>query len=152
METNPNHEHPHDARVRVADLISDIREVLAEPDPAASAADLRELLRLLADAAAEAIAGPVMAIDVMPGDVLLLDGSTVTVTSAPRPGAYRIGEARQQGVALDWRAGSQRGVTFRRADELLCRLPRRDGPRVTAPLRPTSATGGGSCPAPGGAR
>lgn len=158
MSEQPNQRRPDDPRVRVADLIADIREVLAEPDPVVQAAgigsrvgDLTTLLKLLADAAAQAIAGPVLAIDVLPGDVVLLDGAPVTVTSAPRPGTYRIGGQRQHGVALDWRDGSKRGVIFRRADELLTHLPRREGPRVIAAVRPESATGGGARPAEGDA-
>lgn len=64
---------------------------------------------------------------------------------------YRIGETLQHGVALDWRSGTKRGVIFRRADDILCRLPRREGLRVIAALRPNSATGGGTRPTSGDA-
>lgn len=155
MVAKPSHAPAVDPRVQVADLIAEARELLATPDPvikaaglSARAADLGSLLRLLADAAAGAIAGPVLAIDVLPGDVLLLDGAMVTVTSAPRPGVYRIEEQQQHGVALDWRSGSQRGVIFRRGNDMLVRLPRREGPRVIT-VRPDSATGGGSTPTAG---
>jgi hypothetical protein len=71
----------------------------------------------------EPVGEPVLAADVEPGNVLVLDGAEVAVTSLPVFGSYWINAARVWGVAIDWQTASSRGRIFRLASDVLYRVP-----------------------------
>jgi hypothetical protein len=65
---------------------------------------------------------PVSTADVRIGDVLLYDGTAVTVTDI-RDGFFWLETGHEPGIALGWRAGSASGLIFRKASDTLQRLP-----------------------------
>ncbi len=121
---------PSGVRVRLAGLIIEARTALAVPDAgyhgwAARAGQLEALLDLLAEAAADVIAEPMTAGQILAGDRRLLDDGQVAAVTRVRHGHFWIGGKHQPGMAIDWTAGhgSARGTMFRRGDEALRRLP-----------------------------
>jgi len=58
-------------------------------------------------------------------DELVLEDGTVAMVTDVQRGDYWLNEGHHgPGVAVSWRAGSSRGVLFRRADDVLCRAAR----------------------------
>ncbi len=64
---------------------------------------------------------PVPAGQIGAGDVLLHDGTAVTVT-ATRASRYWFGPELCDGLAIDWESGSRLGRMFRRATDMLDRV------------------------------
>jgi len=82
----------------------------------------------LSDAAREQAPAPVpiTASEVRCGDVLIYEGREIVVTTRPRRGSYWFGAQRDEGLAIDWRAGTASGIMFRLGAETMHRVRRAD--------------------------
>jgi hypothetical protein len=64
---------------------------------------------------------PVLAEELKPGDVLILDDATIATVTRVSHGLYWLRTGREDGVAIDWRqvSGNASGTLFRSAGDTL---------------------------------